>query len=603
MKRLFILFILITSAVVTLAQNTKVSGTVFGAESGKPIRGASVQIGDIQVKTDTIGNFVLNGIPQGKASITISIDGYESQTSDITVTGDETKLGTYSMKTVGFYNSSEVTGISEINLLSLNFDDNAKDQNIAGLLHASNDVFISTASNALSAGYFRIRGYNTENSLIYMDGILTNNPITGRPAWSDWGGLSDVTGKTEVTNGLSQSGYSFGSVGGSTDILTRASLFGKQNKFSYSFSDISYTNRFSYTYATGMMKDGWAFAFSGCRREAQEGYVAGTFFDGWSYFASAEKKLNEENSLSLTVLGSPAKRGMQGAATEECYDLTGSHYYNPDWGWQDGAKRNADVKNIDEPMVLLNHYLDINKDTKITNSLGYSFGRTSTTGLNWYNAPIPNPDYYKYLPSWQTNQNLSIPPDPNIVSAIDKAWANGSASQINWTNLYNANALDNSVGAQASYMVGERRTDHQEISLSSVLNHQVNDHINFTGGFELSSYYGHNYQVINDLLGGNYWLDIDQYAQQDFPGNPTIIQNNLRDPNKVVKQGDIFGYDYEIYKNTGLIWGQADFTYNKLDCFIAANGNYDEFWRNGNMQNGRAPDSSYGKSPMKSFLN
>ena len=77
----------------------------------------------------------------------------------------------------------------------------------------------------------------------------------------------------------------------------------------------------------------------------------------------------------------------------------------------------------------------------------------------------------------------------------------------------------------------------------------------------------------------------------------------MRNPNKVIHQGDVFGYDYDIYKNTGLLWGQADFTYNNLEYFVAANANYDEFWRNGNMQNGRAPDSSLGKSPMESFLN
>ena len=337
MKRLFILFILLTTAVIVRAQNSKVTGTVLGTESGKPISGATIQIGDLQSKTDTNGNFELNGIPLGKANITISIDGYESQTSNIDVSGSETKLGAFRMKAVDFYNSS-VNGISEINLLSLDFDDNAKDQNIAGLLHSSNDVFVSTASNALSAGYFRIRGYETENALVYMDGIRTNDAQTGRPSWSDWGGLSDVTNKTEVANGLSLSGFSFGAVGGTTDILTRASLFGKQDKLSYSYSDVSYTHRLSYTYATGMMKNNWAFAFSGFRRESQEGYAAGTFFDGWSYSARRKGKLNEKNSLALTIVGSPAKRGMQAAATEECYDLAGTHYYNPHWGYQDGAK-------------------------------------------------------------------------------------------------------------------------------------------------------------------------------------------------------------------------------------------------------------------------
>jgi len=583
MKRLFILSFLFLTAVVIQAQNAKVSGTVFGTESGKPIPGASVQIGTIQSTTDNNGNFELNGIPQGKTSITISIDGFESQSSNIDVTGDETKLGTFGMKAIGTYSSPENKGITEINLLSLDFDDNAKDQNIAGLLHSSSDVFVSTASFTLNAAYFRIRGYDANNSLVYMNGFLTNDAVNGRPSWSDWGGLSDVTNKTEAVNGLNISGFSFGAIGGSTDILTRASLYGKENKLSYSYSDVSYTHRLSYTYSTGMMKNNWAFVFSGSRRESQEGYAAGTFFDGWSYFGAAEKKLNDKNSLSLTIEGSPAKRGMQAAATQECFDLAGSHYYNPDWGYQDGAKRNARVKNVHEPLILLNHYLDLNKKTKVTNTLGFSFGRNSNTALNWYNAADPRPDYYRYLPSWQTNMGWqpypapSTPADPAVVAAIKNAWEKDNASQINWDNLYAANAIDNATGAQASYIVEERRTDHKELNLSSNFNYQKNEHVDFTGGIELSCYNGHNYKVLNDLLGGNYWVDIDQYAQQDFPGNPAIIQNDVNHPNDTIKQGGKFGYDYNILKNTGLLWGQAEFTYNNLEFFIAANANYDEF--------------------------
>lgn len=45
---------------------------------------------------------------------------------------------------------------------------------------------------------------------------------------------------------------------------------------------------------------------------------------------------------------------------------------------------------------------------------------------------------------------------------------------------------------------------------------------------------------------GNQWIDKDQFAERDFPSNPDIVQNDLNNPNRVVKKGDIFGYHYDI---------------------------------------------------------
>ena len=48
-----------------------------------------------------------------------------------------------------------------------------------------------------------------------------------------------------------------------------------------------------------------------------------------------------------------------GCRNQECYDLTGTHYYNPDWGMQDGANSAMQGSGMfHEPMAILNHYLE-----------------------------------------------------------------------------------------------------------------------------------------------------------------------------------------------------------------------------------------------------
>jgi hypothetical protein len=147
-----------------------------------------------------------------------------------------------------------------------------------------------------------------------------------------------------------------------------------------------------------MQKNGWAFTVSGSRRWGQEGYVDGTFYDAWAYFLGVEKKLSNRHSLAFTVYGAPTRRGMQGGTVQEVYDVVGSNYYNPNWGYQDGEKRNAKVKHYHEPMFILNDYYKLNEKTKLTTSVGYTFGTTGTTALDWYNAPIPGRIITKIFP-------------------------------------------------------------------------------------------------------------------------------------------------------------------------------------------------------------
>lgn len=605
MRRLLFLFMFLTAAVALQAQNAKVSGTVFNTETGKAVSGASVKIGSTETKTNSDGYFEINNIATGKATVTVKVEGFDTQTSEIDITGPETKLGAFSMKPTGLY-VGEGTGISEASLSALDFEDENKGQNISGLLHSTSDVFVNTAGFSLSSAYFRIRGYDSDNSSVYMSGVQVNDPENGRPSWSEWGGLNDAMRNKEVINGLGAAKFSFGAVGGTTNIITRPSLQRKQNKLSYALSNKAYANRIMYTYSTGLMKNNWAFTVSGSRRWGNESYVDGVFYDAWAYFAAAEKKLNDHHSLALTVYASPTKRGMQGATTKETADLTGTHYYNPNWGYQNNGadKRNARVKDFNEPMIILNDFWNINSKIKVTNSLAYSFGKNASSALNWYNAPDPRPDYYRYLPSYQTNANLAVTPDPAVVAALTDAWQHDvNTQQINWDHLYMVNRLANATGAQANYVVEDRRSDHSQIMLNSLMNYQKNDHLILSGGLELSKYTGHHFKTIKDMLGGDYWVDIDQFAVQDYHGNLDSMQNDMNNPNRKVKAGDIYGYNYNIFQNSGLLWGQAEFSYNKVEYFIAANISSTTFWREGLMRNGRNPNNSFGNSEKSSYMN
>jgi len=327
-----------------------------------------------------------------------------------------------------------------------------------------------------------------------------------------------------------------------------------------------------------------------------------------SYLGAIEKKLNDKHSFVLSGFGAPTERGLQAGSTQEAYDLAGSNYYNPNWGYQNGEKRNAKTRYVHQPMIVANHVFTPSTKTKITTALAYSFGTFSNKALNWYNAYDPRPDYYRLLPSYITD-------DDELQSYIADIWSGSEAiRQVDWDELYYVNYVaylnqNQEENGQAKYMIEDRRDDHNRYSLSSNINHILTENITLSGGAEVSRYKVNHYKLIDDLLeyddqeGNYFWVDVDQFAERDFPGNDSIIQNDLNNPNRVCYEGDRFGYDYDIHVNSEDVWAQSKFIYDNFEFYAGANVVHTEFWRVGNMKNGRAPENSFGESAHTSFLN
>lgn len=605
MKQKFLILMLALSPLLGLyAQTGSITGRVTDSESGKAIPSVSIRVATQQTITDGEGMFSLTGLTPGDLMVEFSASGYQDFIQQVKV-AESTNLGTVKLMPAGAADAIS-GGMSEVNIASSDSDDDSKGQNISGLLSSSNDVFVSTASYTFGPAYFRMRGYDNDLNSTYIGNIPISDVETGRTTWALWGGLNDATRNKVSVNGLAPASFSFGNLGGVTNILTRASQQRAQTKLTYSMTNRTYTNRMMLTHSTGMMDNGWALTVSGSRRWGQEGYVEGTYYDGWGWFLGVERKLNDKHSLALTAFAAPVRRGMQGGSTQEAYDLTGSNYYNPNWGYQNGEKRNARERIMNQPVIILNHYWDVNEKTKVTTSASYLFGETGTTALNWYNSSDPRPDYYRYLPSYYPSTGADpsgIYYDPAITAAYTQAWQNDqSVSQINWDKLYQFNYLANLEGKQSRYIIENRHNDQQQINLASFINHDVNDKIRIDGGVEYNSTTGSFYKTIHDLLGGEFWLDIDQFAERDYKGDDTIIQNDLNHPNRIVKEDDKFGYDYKMHQNSGNVWGVANFSGEKVDYFAGMQLSYTSFWREGFMRNGRFPDNSYGVGEKHNFL-
>lgn len=503
-----------------------------------------------------------------------------------------------------------------INLSADDLESDVQNQDVSSLLQSSRDVFTSVAGYNFSAARYRMRGLQSEHFTVMMNGVTMNLPTNGWAIWAFWGGLNDVTRYPETGNGIAANPYQFGGIGGFSNINLRASRFRPGSRASYALTNRTYRQRLMFTHATGMMKNGWAFAFSASGRYSSEGYVEGTHYNGGSYFASIEKKINDKHSLNLAGFGAPTVQGRSGIALQEAYDLTGSNYYNPYWGYQTSeetgkqVKRNARVRDNHRPFIFLTHDWKIDKKKKLNTTIFTSFGKSGSTNLNWYDANDPRPDYYKYLPSYYEQDY------PWIASDLTESWGNDpSVSQLNWDAMYNANYknmytqkdVDGISGNdqtfnRSKYIVEEYRNDPFQLGLNSNLNIDINKATKVVTGVSINRFTSHNFKVIDDLLGGDYWVDIDQFSEQDFK-DPIAAQNNIDTPNRLVKEGDVFGYNYDIHVNTERAFGQINQNRAKIDWFAALDLSHTQFYRNGLWANGRFQEASKGMSEKQNFMN
>ena len=594
MRRIFILFLSIFSVLGALHAQTTLRGKVVSSDSQQALPGVSVSLmmQDISTLTDQSGEFTLTLNNPGMVEIRFVKNGYFTQIREFAV--KEGVVNDLPLVALRMDISTEVKQeiVLQLSEMSLNTDDDGRDQSISTTL-SNRDVYISQASYSFSPMRFRMRGYDSNYETTYINGVHFNSLERGGFNYSALGGLNDAMRNRENVYGLQASSFSYGNLGGVSNINTRASAYAAGIRSSVAFTNRSYRYRAQATYATGLMPNGWAFTASGVVRWANEGIVDGTFYNSGGLFLSAEKVFNPQHSVSVVAFGAPTRRAQGSGTTQEVYDLAGSIYYNTYWGYQDGEKRNSRIVKSFDPTIILSHDFKIDDQKRLRTGLAYHYSFYSNSALGFYNAPDPRPDYYRDLPSFQKDQELRE-------GAINEWRQMESVRQIDWAELYRENEMNNKLdpNGNAKYMVERRHNNLAELAFNSTFTNEVSKTFRLTAGVEAKRSKAIKFKTIDDLLGGNQWIDIDQFAERDFPSNPNIIQNDVRNPNRVVGQGDVFGYKYDINLTHAKIFLQNEWNFDQLEVHYAAKITYTEFYRYGHMENGRAVAvgaQSYGK--------
>ncbi|PCE62833.1 hypothetical protein B7P33_16265 [Sediminicola luteus] len=558
-------------------QPTPISGQLLDVDSGAPLVGVTISVvgSGLQTKSDAEGKFTFRISLATDAEILFEKTGY-AQYRHIWQLENSSDLGVIYLHPSLRNESTTTLSLSQEDLLE------GDDQDVAvGFLQAEREVFYRRAAFDFGQAFFRVRGYDAAWGNVHINGIRMNSMFNGRPQWSHWGGLNDVVRNQTGVLTLDRDQHGFGNLLGSTYIDTAPSGLRPGLRLTTSVANRSYTNRLMATYTHPVSAKGFAYTLSASRRWASQGYMPGTFYDAYGVYLGTEFSWNPKHKLLFTGFWASQKRGRSSALTQEVYDLLGNRY-NPYWGNLNGETTNSRQREIQEPFAIF-QYRFTGDVFKVSASAMYQTGIQKNARVGYFNAPNPDPTYYRYLPSFYINSPIGA----NFENADLARQAFLSDPQWQWAALFEAHQNQ----TEAHYVWYDDVVATNRFSGALQFNYTPKPQWQIDGGIQFNGAKSENYAQIRDLLGAEYHNDIDPFSE---------TANDMDGPLKKYK-GDRFSYDFDTKSTQWEAFLQSHYQWKKWEGFISGKVWGNTYKKIGNFRNGRYPDTSLGTGETIGF--
>ena len=248
-KKSFVLILLFIFKIASAQKETIFSGLVIDSKTQNPLENTVVSIQNsalIQL-TKKDGTFELHSALLGEQLLLIHSQGYKDLLLKVNANvGQKVNLGILLLEEDQIENLQ--TTIISLLESDLN-EDNSSSETTSGLLQSSKDAFLQAAAFNWGQARFSVRGLDSENATMMLNGVKMNKIYDGRPQWNNWGGLNDVLRNQEFTIGPAPSDYTFGGILGTQQIFTQASAYRKGTRISFSGTNTNYNWRTMITYA------------------------------------------------------------------------------------------------------------------------------------------------------------------------------------------------------------------------------------------------------------------------------------------------------------------------------------------------------------------
>lgn len=574
--------ILLLISISAFAQSGSVKGTVTDDETGESLVGVNILIKGTSngTITDETGQFLLEGISSGPQVLVISYIGYATKEISVNVTANQTSnAGTIQI-------GSQAIGLQEVSIIASiaidrktpvavstvkgsTIEAKVGNQEFPEMLRSTPSVYVTKQGGGFGDSRINVRGFDQRNTAVMINGIPVNDMENGWVYWSNWAGLSDVTNSMQVQRGLSASKLAVSSVGGTINIVTNAAEMEKGGSVSATVGNDGYM-KYGAVYSTGLSDNGWAFTLQGTHTRG-DGYVDGTEFRAYSYFASLAKRFNDQHSLHLTAIGAPQWHNQRNLGTFDgvTYDTLQARgiRYNPQWGNLEGEEFSW-VKNFyHKPKVFLNHYWNISEKTELATSAYVSFGRGGGSGdLGRINGTFRTDRRFKYL---HTGGDGTVRWDDIVKWNTGGSVADFGVDNTVWDQGggFDGQYVGTNTNPGTGFIRRSSINSHNWFGLLSTLTHQINEKFSLTGGIDARYYKGIHYRRVEDLLGLAAFFDDDD------------INNPVKYVTGEGKDGGKIDYYNDGLVKWGGLFGQLEYSNNKISAFVSASVSNQSFKR------------------------
>lgn len=599
MKRFSLVLAALLLSVCAFAQEATggVKAAVVNRAGRVPVANALVEVlsqGNqvASVKTDEQGFFLVENLLDGNYTLNVSAADFMPAVVNIKVE----KGFIRDLVFVALTAAKPAVDVDDSSFAEFDMQDSGYSDSPT-ILFSNNDPYTSVASYGFSSIRFKNRGYNSEAQEVLLAGVKMNDAITGYSPFSLWSGLNEAMRSKETSEGMDAVDSYIGGYNGVTDIAAVPSKVRPGLRLSVLTNSALYRLRLMSTYATGEQDNGWSYAVNASVRAGGNDWVDGVYYRSLGLYAGAEKRIDSANRLALFAFATPGQRGAQNASTQEVYDLMGDNMYNSNWGYQNGKVRNARVRKTFEPIIGLKYTYTPSKQLEANGTLLFRTGRNGYTALDWYDAQDPRPDYYRNLPSYFKMADSDMDVNRNNLDKYE--WAEYAWTQrgkefmnyqhINWDRMYNVNY--NNAEGRSKYAQEERHVDQNELNLAGNVKWLQSSNLTILGGAQAKFNRTRNYKKMADLLGGKFFVDVDQFAERDFVSSEASQQNDLdyylaHGEARKIGLGDKYGYDYLANIIKSEIWGTGIYTLGGLTANVSAKIGVETFWRTGLVRKG-----------------
>ena len=524
-----LLFVAVLFVSASLLGQAKITGEVVD-ETNQPLPGASIVVKGTAngTSTDFDGKFSLQA---GASSGTIVISFIGFQSKEVSFSSSNAKLGTIQLQeddsldeiilTATSFAIDRKTPVAVSTIKSADIERKLGSQEFPEVLKSTPGVYATKSGGGFGDGRINLRGFNSENVAVMINGVPVNDMENGRVYWSNWAGLSDVTSAMQVQRGLGASKVAVPSIGGTINILSKTSDVQKGGNIIASTGNDGY-QKYGFTLSTGLMDNGLAATVSFAKIEG-EGYVDGTQFKGFNYFINLSKEINDNHKLSFTSFGAPQRHGQrQNRSTIDTYrNAESGNRFNPDWGYKNGQVTHIEDNFYHKSQTSLNHYWTMSDVSTLSTAVYASFGTGGGGGTAG------------------TNRDLF------------SVRLGGSDQPVDLDNIVEINRANGALGSEA--ILRASRNDHEWYGLLSTLKTKVSDNLDLIAGLDLRTYTGKHFREVTDLLGGQYYFD----------------DNNVNNPNAALSVGDKMGYNNDGQVGWCGFFGQLEYGTDNFNAFVS----------------------------------